>query len=123
MYICNCESIAKKLKQLRNFHKLTFSGLSYLTGISVDSLKSYENISRNSQSGISLRHVVKLLNIYDVSFDYLLSNENDSTDIIHVLKSLGLNDMCITKLIEHDNQLISIINSICEYKMEENKSE
>ena len=119
MYICNCESIAKKLKQLRNFHQLTFYRLSYLTGISVDSLKSYENISKNSQSGISLRHIIKLLNFYDISFDYLLSNENDSTDIVYVLKSLGLNDMCINKLIAHDNQLISIINSICEYKMED----
>ena len=107
------DTFAKRLKSLREEHKLSQTELANALGISRGSLSFYENVERTADIEI----LYKTSEYFGVTLDYLIGNSNNRTKDSALIGDItGLSDRSIMFLdeVKDDFWLIKSINTFLE---------
>lgn len=99
--------IGKKIQELRKSRNLTQEDLSERLGISRSSLSLYE-INKREPDGDTL---LKIVDYFNVSLDYLFDREISQNDIIYDNSSLCDHSL-FTQLSQNEQELLEIFNRV-----------
>jgi len=96
------------LEDLRKEAGLTQEDLANQTGISINSIRSYE---KNQNMDVSLTNLLKFARFFNVSLDYLAGKKAEKTIQDTPVEELGLSDQALTSLKEtkYNHRILSAI--------------
>jgi transcriptional regulator with XRE-family HTH domain len=109
------EEISRRIKNLRNKHKVSRERLSEAIGVS----SSFINLLERGDSGISVDNLFRISRVFGVSVDYLLTGETDGSVKAAPIKESRLNAVlgdCTDKEFEFALGLIKYIKDRADIK-------